>query len=277
MNAQPRKIQARGVELHFVEQGRGPALILVHGSLGDYRSWQLQIEPFSKRYHVIAYSRRYHFPNQWIGDGSDYSAALHGEDLSALITALGLESAFVVASSYGAYTTLMCALKHPDQVRAMVIGEPPIMRWLEVTPNGKPLYDAFMSGAWQPAGSAFRRGDFEHGIRAFLDGAFGMGSFDRLPPPARARMMENAREMQAETTARDIYPTFFCEHAQQIKTPTLLLTGELSPKLFHVIVDELERCLPNRKRLMIPATSHAIHTGNPQAYNEAVLAFLAEQ
>jgi pimeloyl-ACP methyl ester carboxylesterase len=46
--------------------------------------------------------------------------------------------------------------------------------------------------------------------------------------------------------------------------------------MFHLITDELERCLPDTERQTIPNASHAIHNGNPSAYNAAVLDFLAK-
>jgi pimeloyl-ACP methyl ester carboxylesterase len=41
-----------------------------------------------------------------------------------------------------------------------------------------------------------------------------------------------------------------------------------------IIMDELGRCLPASELSVIPGTSHNMHTGNPQAFNEAVLGFL---
>jgi len=273
---EPRKLIVNGAELHYVEQGTGDPVVFVHGSLGDFRSWRFQVEPFAARYRVIAYSRRYHYPNAWSGDGSDYSAALHAQDLAGLIQALGLESAHVVASSYGAYTSLFLAVQHPQLVRTLVLGEPPILSWLEHVPGGNAELEAFMSGAWEPARRAFQSGDLEEGVKAFVDGVMGKGTFDQFPPPARSNMMDNAREMKAETAASEYFPALTCEDVGQIQAPMLLLTGEQSPRMFHLIVDELERCLSNKQRATIPNASHAMHIGNPQAYNAAVLAFLAK-
>ena len=52
-----------GIRLHYEERGHGAPIVFVHGSLSDYAYWQQQIEPFSVNYRVIAYSRRYNFPN----------------------------------------------------------------------------------------------------------------------------------------------------------------------------------------------------------------------
>lgn len=277
MQIQTKKISVNGVELNYIEQGKGDSIIFVHGSLSDFRSWGFQMEPFSKRYHVIAYSRRYHYPNVWVGDGSDYSTTLHAEDLAALIKELGFGPVHVVASSYGAYTSLFLAVKHPELVRTLVLGEPPLIPWLENIPGGSPLLSEFMTSAWEPSRQAFQNGNLEQGVRLFIDGVMGKGAFDQLPPPARSMMLDNALEMKAEETlAQNLFPTFTCEDARRIKVPTLLMTGERSPKMFHLITDELERCLGNKERATISDASHGMHLGNPQAYNETVLAFLAK-
>src|SRR3989442_12106834 len=58
-STQPTKIRVRGVELHYIEQGQGEPLILLHGGQGDYRSWEPQMKVLSQQYRVISYSRRY--------------------------------------------------------------------------------------------------------------------------------------------------------------------------------------------------------------------------
>lgn len=108
-------INLDGVELEYIHQGEGAPLILVHRTLGDFRSWKLQTKPFAQKYRTIAYSRRYHYPNRCTGEETDYSAALHAEDLAKFINGLDLESAHIVGNSYGAYTALLLAMGYPDR------------------------------------------------------------------------------------------------------------------------------------------------------------------
>ena len=74
-----------GTVLHYQDRGSGPPLVLVHGSMADYRNWRQQKLPFAQHHRVITYSRRYHFPNAFHGSGLDYSLNLHAADLAALI------------------------------------------------------------------------------------------------------------------------------------------------------------------------------------------------
>jgi len=85
----------------FVSHGTGDAVVFVHGSVSDYRSWQHQIPRFAQRYRAIAYSRRYHWPNPPPGEGVAYTIDRHVADLIAVIEALGLAPARLVGSSYG--------------------------------------------------------------------------------------------------------------------------------------------------------------------------------
>src|SRR5687767_5291803 len=122
----PKKLAVNGTELHYVEAGEGDPLVFVHGGLSDYRTWRPQIEPFSARYHVVAYSRRAYYPNPFPPDYTRCDMMQHVSDLAALIEKLGLGRVHIVANSYGSYISLLYALHHPQQVRAMALAEPPI-------------------------------------------------------------------------------------------------------------------------------------------------------
>lgn len=275
----PQTVHVNDVDLAYVAQGRGDAVVFVHGSVNDYRSWRTQLAPFGERSRAVAYSRRYHWPNAQPRDGVAYAAAQHAADLGALIEALGLAPAHVVGSSYGALTALTCAVARPELVRSLVLGEPPLLPWLARLPDGAALLDGFMATAFGPAGQAFARGEAEAGVRTFINGVIGPGAFDRLPPEARGMMLDNAAAMRAETTTppEQYFPALSTDDVGRLPMPVLLVQGEASPRLFGLITDGLARCLPQAERATIPAASHGMHAQNPAAYNEAVLAFLAKR
>jgi non-heme chloroperoxidase len=269
-------VGVNGARLEYTEAGCGEPLVFVHGSLEDLRIWRRQVELFSAHYRVIAYSRRYHHPNAAPGDGDPpYTAGLHATDLANLIEALDLAPAHVVCSSFGGCAALALAVARPELVRSLVLAEPPLMPWLEYIPSGAPLAAAFYAEAWEPAKRAFREGDSERGMRLFLDGVVGRGAFDRLSASGRRMILDNAAEMRAETLSPDIFPTLICKDVTALDRPVLLLNGELSPRLFHLINAELARCLPRAIQAVIPRTSHAIHVGNPGPYHAVVREFLA--
>lgn len=135
---------------------------------------------------------------------------------------------------------------------------------------------AFLANALEPAQQASRQGQLEEGVRHFLDGVGGPGTFDQITPSGLARGMENAPELRALLLAppATAYPVVTCEELGQVSVPTLLQTGELSPRFLHRITDELERCLAHAERVILSGVSHGLRA-NPDAYNASVLAFLA--
>src|SRR5262245_48595971 len=71
--APPMRAVVNGVELAYIERGQGEPVILIHGGSGDYRAWERQLSEFSASYRVIAYSQRYHYPNQNASVAKNYS------------------------------------------------------------------------------------------------------------------------------------------------------------------------------------------------------------
>jgi non-heme chloroperoxidase len=277
MDIEPGVVHANGTDLTYVEIGSGDVVLLIHGTLTDYHSWGRQLAQLSARYRVIAYSRRLHWPNSWPVGGHECSVEVHAADLIALINALDLGSPFVVGSSYGALTALTMAATHPTRAKALVLGERPLLPWLNSTPEGASLLQTFQTNAWYPARDAFRNGDYALGARQFMDGVLGEGGFDQMPEPAVARMMDNAPAMGSELeTPFEVYtPHLTCAQVEKIASPVLLVTGEHSPPLFIRITDALEHCLAAAERAVIPNATHVMHAGNPEAYNRTVLDFLA--
>jgi non-heme chloroperoxidase len=256
----------------------GTPVVFVHGSLGDVRDWDAQIATFSQTHRVLVYSRRYHPPNPPQNDDQTYSPMLHADDLAALLLQLDLAPAHIVGASYGAYTALVLALEHPELVRSVVLGEPPIMPLLNRTPEGDAMRRAFFTRTLDPARAAFARRDSVGGLRAFVDGESGTpGRFDRLPATARATILAHSFEMRHEMLAnREQYmPPLACADLGALHTGVLLVNGDHSPPVFHAITAELARCLQNDSTATIPAADHAMHATNPAYYNQVVLRYLA--
>ncbi|UPT86899.1 alpha/beta hydrolase [Bradyrhizobium barranii subsp. apii] len=270
-----KKVGVDGLTLHYIELGQGTPVVLVHGTLEDYRTWDGQLEAFSKGYRLISYSRRYHYPNEWPKDATDFSVTLHARDLAAFIKALNLPPVHLVGHSYGAFIAFLVARDHPEVIRSLTLGEPPIMPLLKTTPEGDALLSAAITRSIATS-EAFKHGNDEEGVRRFVNGVLGDGSYEKLPPPVLKRVMDNVRELKGEAASRDLFPPTTCEDVQKVKAPTLLVDGELSPKVFHVVDDMLEHCLPSVERATIPAASHQMEVENPQAFNDKVLAFIAK-
>ena len=268
-----------GATLAYRRMGKGDPLLLVHGSLDGMDSFKRQYTQFGAGFSVVSISRRFHPPSSEAPEKGTYSLDQHAEDLYTLIQELQLGKPHLVSSSYGGYVAIALALKHPEVVRSLVLGEPPMLRLLDRTPEGRSPFVTFHREAIEPARLSFRRGDMEDGARKFVDGIRGeRGAFDAMPQGAREKLVEFAPELRLElTTELDLFmPDIACEELHRIKDPTLLLTGQSSPALFHLIIDQLEICIPGARRVEIPRAGHAMHIGNADAYNRTVLGFLVE-
>jgi pimeloyl-ACP methyl ester carboxylesterase len=275
-SAQPIKVKVNDVELHYIEQGQGEPLILLHGGQSDYRSWTSQMEAFSLQYRVISYSRRFNYPNDNPLTTKYRSAYTDADDLAALIRELKLESVHLVGTSVGALTALILAVKYPKMVRSLVLAEPPIHRWAKDDPKGEALYKDFMFTIWKPAAAAFKAGDDQGAMRILVDGFGGAGRFDNLAPEARAVAMQNSRFFKASTSSSDPFPKFSKDKVKRLTVPVLIITGENTIKLHKFVNEELARLLPKAERAIILKAGHGSARENPQAFNEAALKFLAK-
>lgn len=272
---QTKKVRINGVELHYLERGKGIQVIFVHGGLDDYRYWKSQMEPFSQRYRVIAYSRRYNFPNNNPMTRLDHSATVEAEDLAALIKSLKLGRVHIVGASYGAYTALFLALRYPETVRTLILAEAPVLRLAENKPQGMALYEEFMANLWRPAGEAFRGGDKEQALKLTVEYFVGKGAFDQVPEALRQGWRDNLLEWQALTTSRDALPVLRLRDFKRIKAPTLMLSGERTLNI-HKFVDGELRPLLRAERVIIPNASHDMWSEYPEVCRQAALAFLAK-
>jgi pimeloyl-ACP methyl ester carboxylesterase len=283
------QVTINGTSLEYRETGSGKPLVLVHGSASDYRTWHLQQEALAERYRVISYSRRYHWPNDPIRDGTDYSMNEQVADLQALVRSLDAAPAHLVGHSHGAFLCLLLAMREPSLVRTLVLSEPPVIT-LFVSSSPKPtevlkllatrprtaagIIKFGMKGV-VPARNSFLRGDMESGIRIFGDAILGPGGYDRLSAPQKAQVHDNLSNIKAELLGSGFAPLDE-KVLRKVEVPALLVTGEKSISLFHRLIDRLDELLPRTERVKIPRASHVMHEDNATAYNLAIQSFLEE-
>jgi pimeloyl-ACP methyl ester carboxylesterase len=271
-----KRVSANGTELSYVETGQGEPVIFVHGGLQDYRMWAEHLPKFAGRYRAIAYSRRNHFPNDVSLDGlPDAAADTHGEDIAAFVRALGLSRVRIVAHSSGAHAALFFAARHPDMLVSLALNEPPATGLLAGVPDVADTLKEW-GGKQAPAREAARAGDIKRAIPLFVDAVGGPGAYERRSDADKKMNLDNVVSFQADATTKLPRPVFTCEMAKTISAPTLLSSGERSPKFFHLMIDQLERCLPNRERIVVAGSSHTVPSESPDAYDQAVLAFLGK-
>jgi non-heme chloroperoxidase len=260
-----KNIEINGRQLHYIEQGgegsQQPAIIFIHGSLDDYRCWQFQMDYFSsKKYRTISYSRRFAYPNKWIGNiAQDNTIEDNAKDLAELIRKLDLAPAHLVGASYGAFITLYCASKNPELAKTMVLNEPPILPFLARTHRVEDveLFKRYRTNVLSTTEDAFKRGDFKKAAQTFIDRVMDIENyFEQLPEKDKQYLMDNAKSLEGELESAIPSP-FSVEDIKQITIPTLIVKGELSPKFFLRIADILSDNMPNNtEQIVIPNVSH---------------------
>jgi non-heme chloroperoxidase len=270
-----KNIEINGRQLHYVEQGGGgagagegggqqqrPPVIFIHGGLDDYRCWQFQMDYFSsKKYRAISYSRRFAYPNKWIGNVlTDNTVEDNAKDLAELIRKLDVAPAHLVGASYGAFITLYCVSNNPDLAKTMVLNEPPIFKFLATSPikEDVELLQRFRTYVQTPTEDSFKRGDFKKAAQTFIDRITGIENFfENLPKEDKQLLIDNAKSLEGELEYAQP-SSFSIEDVKQITTiPTLQVKGELSPKLFYRISDILSDNMPNNtEQVVIPNVSH---------------------
>ena len=74
-----KTVNVNGYHMAYQETGTGTPVVLVHGSLSDYRAWSSQVPELAKTNRVFALSLRHYYPEQWDGRGDDFSVTQHAQ------------------------------------------------------------------------------------------------------------------------------------------------------------------------------------------------------
>ncbi len=113
-------VDANGIHFGYVEEGTGPLVLLLHGYPETARSWAtVQYRLAAAGYRVVAPYMRGYPPSSFAADGN-YSVAALGQDVVALIDALGEKQAIVVGHDWGATAVYSAATEHPEKIVALV-------------------------------------------------------------------------------------------------------------------------------------------------------------
>lgn len=275
---EPARVQLPdGAELHFIERGSGPPVLLLHGGMGDCQSWPAQMHALAPSYRVIAFSRRHSSPNENRAHAAAHSIEIDIQDLEAFLLVLNIGPAHFVGTSYGALVALAFALRRPDKVLSLVLAEPPLHRWACRTPDGTALHDAFMAEVWCPASQAFARGCDRLALQLLTDGIWGRPVFDTLSPQRLAAALRNAGSMKAQMRSPTPFHDLPRSQVAQLDNPTLLVNGSQASALHRRVVEELDGVMQRSRRAVIEGAGHGSPFEKPHAFNAALLGFLAEQ
>jgi len=260
------KIRVNDIEMNYELHGEGEPLVLIMGLTGSLEGWRPLVPAFAREYRVLIFDNR----GAGLTDkpAGPYSMPMMADDTAGLMDALGIESARVYGISMGGMIAQELALRHPQKVKALVLGC--------TTPGGpnssppsKETVEALVS-----IGSL----GLEEGLEIVLRLLYTEEFIAKYREPLREMTLNSfdlrtpRHAAQAQRAAIDAHDTY--DRLPQIRAPTLVIAGgkdELVPSANSPI---LAQRIPGAELVMYPKARHGYLGENAAEATAAVLDFL---
>jgi pimeloyl-ACP methyl ester carboxylesterase len=307
-----RFVQANGLRMHIVEEGRGPLVVLLHGFPEFSGTWRHQIRALAGAgYRVVAPDQRGYGQSECPEREDAYTMLHLVGDVIGLLDALGEPRAVVVGHDWGAPVAWNTALLRPDRVRGVVGMSIPARPRAPIPPTEgmrKAFGETYYQLRFQQPRVAER--DFEPDVRAKLrtmmfaasgdaspeqrwqpttGGPFLSGLHD--PGVAPAWLGEDQLDALTAAFSNSGFRGGLSWYANMdrswqlmapfagltIQTPALFLIGDADPGFVgsRKAVEALPSTLPNlRRSIIVPGCGHWIGEERPDAVNAALIEFL---
>ena len=247
------------LKLHWESRGAGPAVLLIAGQGMTVDGWWMTIPVLARSFRVIA------FDNRDTGRSSrtpwPYSVAQMADDAVAVLDAAGEERAHVYGISLGSLVAQEVALRHPDRVRALVLGASSAGGFAAYKPRPTSFAQTFLlrAGAmgieeaeWAAVPYTYAEKTRQlHSERIGADIAHRMTS----PPEALAYMHQ-----AAAVGTHDTY-----ERLNQIAAPTLVVHGEQDVFIPPANAMVLAERIPGAELRLWPDAGHMYIIDEPRA------------
>jgi len=248
-------VQVNDAQLWVEEAGAGPAVLFLHGGLGDSRLWEPQAQALAAHFRCIRYDLR--FFGRSTGSAEPWSTI---GDVTGLLDELGVERAALVGLSMGGGIALDVALAHPDRVWAVahVAGAVTGMLLDLGDDEGAAAYDA-----------AVERGDLDAAMAIDFDVWAPLGSNEtmrdlwRATPDARG-LPEGAMPLPREPAH---------ERLGELAVPTLVVVANHDPEALREMGRTVAHRVPGA-RLVEVDSDHYLTLREAEQVDELLLEFL---
>ena len=107
-------IEVRGIKMYYETYGIGKPLLMIHGNGGSGASFSENVSYFAKKYQVILLDSR--AQGKTVDYNDSLSFEMMADDEAAFLTAMHIDSAYVLGFSDGGINALCLAMRHPDKV-----------------------------------------------------------------------------------------------------------------------------------------------------------------
>ncbi len=247
-----------GARLRFRDEGRGPAVLLVHGWTLDLEMWDPQVRALRDTFRLVRLDRRGHGLSEGIP-----ARQRDSEDLAALCRYLGLTRVALLGMSQGARAVLGFACSAPGQIDAVILDGPPPLDCESDPDLALDRYAALVR---------------THGLEAFRQ------EWARDPLMQLRTQDPEARALLAAMIARypgkDLSPPAPRAEAaasislESLTAPTLILSGAHDLASRRLAARQLTAGLSDAELAVIPGAGHLPNLDRPDAYNRLCRQFL---
>jgi len=118
-----RMLTVENLPVHYVEEGTGPSVVMIHGNAGSVEDFELgALDLLAAEYRVVAIDRPGHGRSGRVA--SKATVEDQAELLHQTLASLGVTQPILVGHSWGASLALEYALKYPGEVSGMVLLAP---------------------------------------------------------------------------------------------------------------------------------------------------------
>lgn len=275
------------VRLHYVTQGEGKLVILLHGFPEFWYSWRHQIPVLAPHFRVVAPDMRGYNDSEKPKGVAHYRLDLLTADVMGLVRAFGEERAVIVGHDWGGGVAWAFAAHYPQATERLIVLNCPHPNAFQqhLRANLRQLrrswYIFFFQLPYLP----------EFGVRLslrrFVERAFrGMAvRKEAFPDEDLQRYVEALKKPGALTAAINYYRAGFRDflrHGErqfpQITSPTLLIWGEEDVALGKELTCNMEPYFTDRFEIKyIPNCSHWVQQEQPELVNQYLLEFLADR
>lgn len=231
-------------------QGDRPALLL-HCSLGQASAWRGVAKALDHSLAMVAIDLPGHGASDLWDDRADYKAVCVNTAETFLDQPMD-----IIGHSFGAAVALRLAQKNPDKVRSLTLIEPVFFAVAFAhQESARAVYDH----AHDPFFHAYQSGDLEQATALFTT-LWGGTDWTRIPAPVQKYMVDRINIVAATNDAllKDNAGLAAPGEIEKIKCPTLIVEAGNTVAIMRHITSELERRIPNSKRIVIDGAAHMV-------------------
>jgi 3-oxoadipate enol-lactonase len=248
-------VDVNGARLWIEQGGDGPAVLFVHGGLGDSRLWEPQARALASRFRTIRYDLRFWGRSE--SPGVEFSSV---DDLVGVLDATRVERAALVGLSLGGGLALDVTLAHPDRVWALVHVAAGVTG-MPVNPYSEEQ-DAEFEGALE-------RGDLDTAMEIDLAVWAPLGADDELRELWRAT--PDARGLPEGAKPRP--PEAAQERLGEVGVPTLVIVAAHDPPALREVGATVAHRVPDARLVQVDS-DHYLTLREPELVTQVLEDFL---